>query len=120
MKHPGTSGGYSDKKGNQYELIWAVEYALKCIQDERRSITYEDLDPDLAEGSEFTYVDEHDSTHVFQVKRLALGIVADDDVAVFFGRFEPSLIAHHVLEGHIALLAKRTWRGLNAVSYTHL
>lgn len=69
MKHPGTSGGYSDKKGNQYELIWAVEYALKCIQDERRSITYEDLDPDLAEGSEFTYVDEHDSTHVFQVKR---------------------------------------------------
>ena len=69
MKHPGTSGGYSDKKGNQYELIWAVEYALKCIQDERRSITYEELDPDLAEGSEFTYVDEHDSTHVFQVKR---------------------------------------------------
>ena len=69
MKHPGTSGGYSAKKGNQYELIWAVEYALKCIQDERCSITYEELDPDLAEGSEFTYVDEHDSTHVFQVKR---------------------------------------------------
>ena len=42
-------------------------------------------------------------------------IVADDDVAVFFGRFEPSLIAHHVLEGHIALFAKRTWRGLNVL-----
>ena len=53
--------------------------------------------------------------HVFQVKRLALRIVADDDVAVFFGRFEPSLIAHHVFEGHIALFAKRTWRGLNVL-----
>ena len=69
MKHPGTSGGYSDKKGNQYELIWAVEYALKCIQDEHRSITYEDLDPRLAEGSEFTYVDEHGVVRVFQIKR---------------------------------------------------
>ena len=69
MKHPGTSGGYADKKGNQYELIWAINYALMCIQDERRSITYEDLDPRLAEGSEFTYVDEHGVVHVFQIKR---------------------------------------------------
>lgn len=69
MKHPGTSGGYADKKGNQYELIWAINYALMCIQDERRSITYEDLDPKLAEGSEFTYVDEHGVVHVFQIKR---------------------------------------------------
>mgnify|MGYP000907237641 CR=1 FL=1 len=69
MKHPGTSGGYADKKGNQYELIWAINYALMCIQDERRSITYEDPDPRLAEGSEFTYVDECDVVHVFQIKR---------------------------------------------------
>ena len=69
MKHPGTSGGYADKKGNQYELIWAINYALMCIQDERRSITYEDPDPRLAEGSEFTYVDECDFVHVFQIKR---------------------------------------------------
>lgn len=69
MKHPGTSGGYADKKGNQYELIWAINYALMCIQDEHRSITYEDLDPILAEGSEFTYVDEQGVIHVFQIKR---------------------------------------------------
>lgn len=68
-KHSGTSGGYADKKGNQYELIWAINYALMCIQDERRSITYEDLDSILAEGSEFTYVDEHGVVHVFQIKR---------------------------------------------------
>ena len=69
MKHSGTSGGYADKKGNQYELIWAINYALMCIQDERRSITYEDLNSRLAEGSEFTYVDEHGAVHVFQIKR---------------------------------------------------
>lgn len=69
MKHPGTSGGYADKKGNRYELIWAINYALMCIQDEHRSITYEDPDPRLAEGSEFTYVDECDVVHVFQIKR---------------------------------------------------
>ena len=69
VKNSGTSGGYADKKGNQYELIWAINYALMCIQDERRSITYEDLDSILAEGSEFTYVDEHGVVHVFQIKR---------------------------------------------------
>ncbi|WP_315556055.1 ATP-binding protein [Corynebacterium matruchotii] len=68
-KKPGTSGGYAAKMGDLYELIWAVDYALQCIQDERRSITYEDPDPYLADGSEFTYVDEHKTTHVFQVKR---------------------------------------------------
>ena len=44
-----------------------------------------------------------------------MGVVADDDVAVFFGRFKPSLIAHHVFESHIALLAKRTRCCLNVL-----
>lgn len=51
----GASGGFADKMGNKYELSWAVYYALQCIQDERRSITYEELDPELAYGSEFTF-----------------------------------------------------------------
>ncbi|WP_369374496.1 hypothetical protein AB1046_09060 [Promicromonospora sp. Populi] len=63
------SGGVADKLGNQYELSWAIHHALRCIQDERRSITFEDLDPDLAEGSEFTFVDERGSVAVTQVKR---------------------------------------------------
>jgi hypothetical protein len=64
-----TIGGVADKLGNKYELSWAILYALRCIQDEQRSITFEDLDPDLAEGSEFTFVDEHGTIAVTQVKR---------------------------------------------------
>ncbi|MGN5734572.1 hypothetical protein [Arthrobacter psychrochitiniphilus] len=51
-------GGVADKLGNMYELSWAVHHALRCIQDGRCAITLEDLDPDLADGSEFTFVDE--------------------------------------------------------------
>lgn len=65
----GASGGFADKMGNKYELSWAVYYALQCLQDERRSITYEELNPDLAYGSEFTFVEEDNSTHVAQIKR---------------------------------------------------
>ncbi|WP_460796873.1 NACHT domain-containing protein, partial [Nocardioides pacificus] len=65
----GAGGGVADKLGNKYELAWAVHHALRCIQDERRSITLEDLDPELADGSEFTYVDEHGTVTVTQVKR---------------------------------------------------
>lgn len=65
----GSSGGVADKQGNKYELLWAVYYALKCIQDERCSITFEDPDPTLAEGSEFTFVDYDGSIQVTQIKR---------------------------------------------------
>lgn len=65
----GAGGGLADKLGNKYELAWAVHHALRCIQDERRSITLEDLDPELADGSEFTFVDEHGTVSVTQVKR---------------------------------------------------
>ena len=63
------SGGVADKLGNNYELSWAVHHALRCLQEERRAITLEDMDPDLAEGSEFTFVDECGSVAVTQVKR---------------------------------------------------
>jgi len=65
----GAGGGVADKMGNKYELSWAVHVALQCIQDERRAITVEDLDPDLADGSEFTFVDEWGAVSVTQVKR---------------------------------------------------
>lgn len=69
MRSANASGGVADKLGNRYELAWAVHHALRCIQDERRSLTLEDLDPDLADGSEFTFVDEHGTVSVTQVKR---------------------------------------------------
>lgn len=69
LRKNGAGGGVADKLGNNYELSWAVHHALRCIQDERCSITLEDLDPDLADGSEFTFVDERGSVAVTQVKR---------------------------------------------------
>ncbi|MGA1812801.1 ATP-binding protein [Frondihabitans sp. 4ASC-45] len=63
------SGGVADKVGNMYELSWAVHYALLCLQDDRRSLTLEDLDPDRSNGSEFTYIDENGKMAVTQVKR---------------------------------------------------
>jgi hypothetical protein len=65
----GAGGGVADKLGNKYELTWAVHHALRCLQDGRRSITLEDLDPELADGSEFTYLDERGTVAVTQVKR---------------------------------------------------
>lgn len=65
----GTSGGVADKLGLKYELVWAINYALRCIQNEHRSLTIEDLDPDLAKGSEFTYINENGETSATQVKR---------------------------------------------------
>ena len=48
-------GGEADKLGNRYEAAWAVRHALYCILDSSRSFTAEDIDVDLAKGSEFTY-----------------------------------------------------------------
>lgn len=69
LRRTSAGGGVADKLGNTYELSWAVHYALRCIQDERRAITLEDLDPALADGSEFTFVDEWGTVAVTQVKR---------------------------------------------------
>lgn len=69
MRSSNAGGGVADKLGNRYELAWAVHHALLCIQDERRSLTLEDLDPELADGSEFTFVDERGVQSVTQVKR---------------------------------------------------
>lgn len=65
----GAGGGVADKLGNKYELAWAIRHALLCIQEERRSLTLEEIDPELANGSEFTYVNEHGEVAVTQVKR---------------------------------------------------
>lgn len=62
-------GGEADKLGNKYELAWAIRHALYCILDEERSITLEDIDPDLANGSEFTFVTSTGTVTVHQLKR---------------------------------------------------
>lgn len=62
------AGGETDKYGNKYELAWAIRHALYCIRDDRRTLTLEDADPELAQGSEFTYA-THVVTEVHQLKR---------------------------------------------------
>lgn len=61
-------GGAADKMGNRYEGIWVVRHALYCLQSDTRAMTLEELDPDLAKGSEFTFVDGA-AVQVHQVKR---------------------------------------------------
>lgn len=61
-------GGETDKLGNKYELAWAIRHALYCILDDRRSLTAEDIDPDVGKGSEFTY-DTGLATEAHQLKR---------------------------------------------------
>jgi hypothetical protein len=91
-------GGVADKLGNKYELSWAILHALRCIQDERRSITFEDLDPELAEGSEFTFVDEHGTIAVTQVKRQH-SITDHWTVAALRSRGIFAAATHHVTAG---------------------
>lgn len=94
----GASGGVADKLGNKYELAWAVRHALLCIQDERRSITLEEIDPDLADGSEFTYVNEHGDTSVTQVKRQN-NVTDHWTIAALRGRGVLAAAARHVAGG---------------------
>jgi hypothetical protein len=61
-------GGETDKLGNKYELAWAIRHALYCIRDSRRSLTIEDVDPEVGRGSEFTY-GTGSGTEVHQLKR---------------------------------------------------
>ena len=94
----GSAGGVADKLGNKYELAWAVRHALFCIQDESRSLTLEEIDPELARGSEFTYVNEHGVVSVTQVKRQ--NNIADHwTIAALRGREVLAAARHHVAAG---------------------
>ncbi|MBD1322125.1 hypothetical protein IDF66_21315 [Gordonia hankookensis] len=94
----GAGGGVADKLGNKYELAWAIRHALLCIQDERRSLTLEEIDPELADGSEFTYVNEHGDTSVTQVKRQN-NITDHWTIAALRGRGVLAAAARHVAVG---------------------
>lgn len=94
----GAGGGVADKLGNKYELACAVRRALLCIQNERRSLTLEEIDPELAYGSEFTYVDEHGDVSVTQVKRQN-NITDHWTIAALRGRGVLTAAARHVAAG---------------------
>ena len=51
--------------------------------------------------------------HILEIEGLTVGIAADDDVSILLGSLQTTLVAHHVLEGHIALLTELTRCGLD-------
>lgn len=62
------AAGEADKLGNRYESAYAIQYALECLRDPSAALTVEDIDPERAAGSEFTFV--RDGIEVMhQVKR---------------------------------------------------
>ena len=61
-------GGEADKLGNKYEAAWAVQHALFCIINADCTITLEDVDPVVGNGSEFTYQNTT-AIEVHQLKR---------------------------------------------------
>jgi hypothetical protein len=48
-------GGEADKLGNRYEAAWTIHHALFCLGDPRYALIVEDVDPELNNGSEFTF-----------------------------------------------------------------
>lgn len=98
LRMAGAGGGVADKLGNKYELAWAIHHALFCIQNERRSLTFEEIDPELADGSEFTYVNEHGVVAVTQVKRQN-NITDHWTIAALRGRGVLAAAARHVAAG---------------------
>lgn len=46
-------GGASGKFGDQYEALWTVDAALRVVDGQADSVTYESLDPALSRGVEF-------------------------------------------------------------------
>ena len=53
--------------------------------------------------------------HVLQTQRLAVLVAADDDVLVFFGCLQTSLVSHGVFVRHVALLAELARCGLDVL-----
>lgn len=91
------SGGEADKLGNRYEGVWAVRHALYCLQREDCALTLEELDPELARGSEFTFTDGG-VAQAHQVKR-QYGNNNEWTTKVLAGRGVFKAAASHVAAG---------------------
>lgn len=91
------SGGEADKLGNRYEGVWAVRHALHCLRGDDRVLTMEELDPELARGSEFTFTDGG-ATQAHQAKR-QYGNNNEWTIKVLAGRGVFKAAAGHVAAG---------------------
>ena len=67
-----SSGGEAGKAGDRYEVLWAIDAALRVIRGNANDLTYESLDPDLSRGVEF-HVRTQSITEFWSVKRQTAG-----------------------------------------------
>ncbi len=63
------SGGSSDKLGNRYEALWAIDRLLHIVDGAAHELTLESLDPDESRGIEFVVVKADGTTAYWSVKR---------------------------------------------------
>lgn len=62
-------GGTSDKFGNRYEALWAIDQLLRIVEGDSQSLILEPIDPEESRGIEF-YVTNLDGTFAYwSVKR---------------------------------------------------
>ncbi len=62
-------GGASGKLGDHYELLWAVDAALRVIRGDAQHVTYESLKPDDSRGVEFNLLTSTGTSEFWSIKR---------------------------------------------------
>lgn len=64
-----SAGGAAGKVGDQYEVLWAVDAALRIIGGHAEQVTYESLDPEASLGVEFNLQTVTGDVEFWSVKR---------------------------------------------------
>jgi hypothetical protein len=91
-------GGVAGKLGDRYEIALAVWHALACLRRPDDSLTLEEIEPELADGAEFTYRPASKPAQMHQTKR-QLGNRNNWTVAALERRDVFIAAAKHVGEG---------------------
>jgi hypothetical protein len=64
-----THGGTSDKFGNRYEFLWAVDQLLRVLEGKALDFTLEPISPEESKGIEFKVTNANGTVDYWSVKR---------------------------------------------------
>ncbi len=67
------AGGTSDKLGNRYEILWAIDQLLNIVDGTGTELTLEPIEPDESRGIEFRVRKTDGTTEYWSVKRQLTG-----------------------------------------------
>ena len=67
-----THGGTSDKFGNRYEFLWAVDQLLRILEGKALDFTLEPISPEESKGIEFKVTNADGTVDYWSVKRQKL------------------------------------------------